>query len=513
MIIRVFIFCFMSFFGFSQVDTTWFDYKSGYLSWPGNSFGVFISDQNKGLSDHTSLKPLDGYRGFNLVDKSVRYSLPKYKLSGTDWTLHKNLSKRDNEDNLELEITPIMDLGGQYVEGVYGYRIGAGLMTEAYLKNKFYGRVIFCPTITSGFNPLEYFDSNSLTVKNRMVYTTRARLCYKPNEVFSFHAGLDNNFIGEGSRSLFLSDYGRPSPFAQMRSKFWRIQYMVQYNFLREKEQDDWKSKYMASHHISWNITKWLNLGIFEAVVFKPRDTLLNRGFDVEYLNPMVFFRPQEYSLGSSDNVLLGLSLSGKIKSHTIYSQLILDEFLLSEIKNQTGWWANKYGAQLGIKGRFKIKKESFFYRAETNLVRPYTYAHLDNSQNYGHQNTVLAHPHQSNFYEFLAELRWRKSRWNARLFAMYMVKGGNVNEQNFGGNIYDSYVNRPNDYGNYIGQGRSLNTSMLWGQLTYELFPKWSTCIYADAQIRKEANNPANLIFMGTLGIRSWLWNDYRNY
>ena len=69
------------------------------------------------------------------------------------------------------------------------------------------------------------------------------------------------------------------------------------------------------------------------------------------------------------------------------------------------------------------------------------------------------------------------------------MVKS-NVNEQNFGGNIYDSYVNRPNDYGNYIGQETSLNTSMLWVQLAYELFPKWSTNIYADAQIRQEANN-----------------------
>jgi hypothetical protein len=185
MIIRVFIFCFISFFGFSQVDTTWFDYKSGYL-WPDNSFGVFIRNENTGLSNHTSLKPLDGYRGFNLEDKSVRYSLPKHKLSGTDWTLPKDKSKRDNEDNLQLDLTPIMDVGGQYMEGFYGYRLGAGLMTEAYFKNKFYGRVIFCPTLTSGFNPLEYFDSNTTLGKNRMVYTTRARLCYKPNEVLIF---------------------------------------------------------------------------------------------------------------------------------------------------------------------------------------------------------------------------------------------------------------------------------------------------------------------------------------
>ena len=32
----------------------------------------------------------------------MRYSLPKHKLSGTDWTLPKNQSKRDNEDNLQL---------------------------------------------------------------------------------------------------------------------------------------------------------------------------------------------------------------------------------------------------------------------------------------------------------------------------------------------------------------------------------------------------------------------------
>ena len=371
---------------------------------------------------------------------------------------------------------------------------------------------MFCPTLSAGFNPLEYFDPNSLSGKNRMVYTTRARLSYVPNEVFNFQAGLDNNFIGEGSRSLFLSDYGRPSPFAQARAKFWRIQYTVQYNFLREREQDNWKSKYMVSHHISWNITKWLNLGIFESVVFKPKDTLLNRGFDVEYLNPMVFFRPQEYSLGSSDNVLLGLSLSAKIKKHTIYSQLILDEFLLSEIKNQTGWWANKYGAQLGIKGHFKIKKQRFFYRTEGNLVRPYTYSHLDNSQNYGHQNSVLAHPHHSNFYEVLAELKWEKDRWFAKGFALYLIKGESQNGINYGGNIYESYVNRPDDYGNYIGQGKSNNTMMLWGQVGYELVKKWKMNIYADLQIRKQENF-SNLIFMTSIGIRSWLWNDYRNY
>ena len=246
MIIRVFIFCFISFFGFSQFKT---GYQASFLLDDGPN--STISE----ITPHTSLKPFDYYQFIEPSRLVTKESVGKEKMP--------------DSNNLRLNLTPIMDMGGQYIEGFYGYRLGAGLMAESYFKNKFYGRVMLCPTYTSGFSPLEYFSPNSLSGKNRMVYTTRARLCYKPNEVFSFHAGLDNNFIGEGSRSLFLSDYGRPSPFAQMRAKFWRIQYMVQYNFLREREQDNWKSKYMASHHISWNITKWLNLGVFESVVFR----------------------------------------------------------------------------------------------------------------------------------------------------------------------------------------------------------------------------------------------------
>ena len=177
-------------------------------------------------------------------------------------------------------------------------------------------------------------------------------------------------------------------PFGQIRAKFWHMEYSVNYQFLSENFNGQRQSKYITNHHLSWNILPWLNFGVFEAVVFQPKDTLLNRGYDAEYLNPFVFFRPQEYSMGSSDNVIIGASLNATIKKMTIYSQVILDEFLLSEIRERRGWWANKFGVQLGVKGQITNKLS---YRFEGNIVRPYTFSHLTPMQVYGHRNSPLS--------------------------------------------------------------------------------------------------------------------------
>ncbi|MAO32793.1 MAG: hypothetical protein CL824_04730, partial [Crocinitomicaceae bacterium] len=116
MIIRVFIFCFISFFGFSQFKT---GYQSSYLIEDGP---ISTIDD---ITSHTSIKPFDHYRFIEPSRLVIMDSVGKEKESGTN--------------NLGLNLTPIIDMGGQYIEGFYGYRLGAGLMTEASFKNKFYG--------------------------------------------------------------------------------------------------------------------------------------------------------------------------------------------------------------------------------------------------------------------------------------------------------------------------------------------------------------------------------------
>ena len=45
----------------------------------------------------------------------------------------------------------------------------------------------------------------------------------------------------------------------------------------------------MANHYLSWNVSKRFNLGLFESVLWTNTN---DRGFDVNYLNPLYFFVP-----------------------------------------------------------------------------------------------------------------------------------------------------------------------------------------------------------------------------
>ena len=116
------------------------------------------------------------------------------------------------------------------------------------------------------------------------------RIAFQPHKYFNFQLGLDKNFIGEGCRSLFLSDYGKPYAFGKMQTHFWHLEYTILYQGLTEQYQNKTRLKFGSSHFLSWNVTSWLNINFFESVIFQAKDTLLQRGFDPEYLNPFVFF-------------------------------------------------------------------------------------------------------------------------------------------------------------------------------------------------------------------------------
>ena len=410
-----------------------------------------------------------------------------------------------------LSLSPLADFNGSYFNGI-AFRTGLGVNIELQSPKWYFrvGAVGGVGSLDSIFNTRAYYQEE---MNNHYNYVdVRGRLSYTPNAIFNFQCGLDNQFIGEGNRSLLLSDYATPYPFAQIRTKFWRVEYTVLYQFMREKTDLGWKSKNEATHYLSLNVAKWLNLSVFETVIFKAKDTLLNRGFEAEYLNPVIFYRPQEYSLGSSDNVLLGFNISSKFKGQTIYSQVMLDEFFLKEIRARSGWWANKFGIQFGVKGRFKSVAGKFFYRAEYNFVRPYTYAHIDETQNYGNQGHALAHPYGSSFHEILGELKWQNKSFLLKLFASYYLIGSDINGENYGSNIYQSYNFRPFEYGHFAGQGKGINGMKCLITFDYRILPKWNMHAFLENHLNYNTL-VSEIQYVPVLGVRSMLWNDYRNY
>jgi hypothetical protein len=324
---------------------------------------------------------------------------------------------------------------------------------------------------------------------NFFQYSFRTVYSIQNNPYFTLQAGRDRFFTGDGERSLLHGSTANPYWFGMMQFNVWRIQYAVWYAFMDDYPvttpifQKDIRKKYGVFHHIQWNITGGLSIGILENVIWKGSDSTHHRGFDPNYLSPFVFFRPHEYALGSSDNSFLGFHFAYRLKkTFKVYGQLALDEFFLKEIRARRGWWANKQAWQFGA--LYKVPNlKHFLIGAEYNEVRPYTYTHAHTGQNYAHGGLPLAHPWGANFKEFIGTLHFRKSHWwsGARLIYGILGKDSLRNPSaNMGSNIFISYMNRPFEYGHKTTQGEKMNLLHLHVFARYYLIAKMN--LYAEA-------------------------------
>jgi hypothetical protein len=124
-------------------------------------------------------------------------------------------------------------------------------------------------------------------------FTARGYFTFSPVKPIQVQFGHDKNFIGSGYRSMILSDFSNNYLFLKLNTRVWRINYQ---NIFAQMNADIpnffdsvFPKKYLAFHHLSVNITKNLNIGLFESVVFGRSDSLGRSTFDLNYLNPIIF--------------------------------------------------------------------------------------------------------------------------------------------------------------------------------------------------------------------------------
>lgn len=351
-------------------------------------------------------------------------------------------------------------------------------------------------------------------------YNAELLMSYRANKFFNFIGGYGRNFFGNGYRSMLLSDNIGAHPFFKIETSFAGVKYVNLYNFWRDNTADPFDRsndilKFNSSHYISWNITKSLNLSVFETVVFQVRDTLVNRGFDFNYINPIVFYRPVEYGLGSSDNVLLGMDLSYKLKDkHMIYTQFMLDEFLLSEIRARSRWWANKYAWQIGYKSN-AFFHDSLFFQIELNGARPFTYSHRRSQHAYGHMNAAAAHPIGANFLELVQITSFQKKSHRFTNKITFTSYGADqVDSISYGTDIFKEYSLRPGDYDQFLYQGGRLNVLNESFIYEYALLPEIDMYLMAKYNWRMvNSSSGTNHLHAFTVGIKSRIWNSYSDY
>lgn len=338
-------------------------------------------------------------------------------------------------------------------------------------------------------------------------FTARGGITYAATKHINVQLAHDRNFIGNGYRSLILSDYSAPYFFLKLNTRIWKFNYQNIFAELTARRSISgldslFPKKYLALHHLSLDITDNFNIGVFESEVSGGP----GRGLEIQYLNPVIFYRAIEQQVGSTDNALLGFDFKWNIKHRAqLYGQLVLDEFKLKEVLADSGWWSNKQAIQLGGKLLDLGGIRNLDLQLEFNYVRPFTYQHESLYTAYEHYQQPLAHPMGANLAEILGVLSYQPlPRLNLVAKVFYTKQGLDYNysqvgqptpNSNYGSNPLQPYNNRPlnangqlREYGYRVGGG---NTSHLFhGDLTATYQPRLNLFVDAMLIVRHQSIN-----------------------
>lgn len=519
------------------------------LAQPSNSANcILLNEHNQRIDNffiqhpsqkfHSSFRPYSFLTLTEIADTNNKSGFPINYNTG----LHKQFSNRNDPSKYNaLTIIPILDVQAGYdglrqkiltetSGGIYlRYDLREQLSSCLTVMGGEVSYPEFTDTLATGLNILPgqgiaYGHNNRYQWSNLSGYVS-----YTPNGLFNFQLGKDKHFIGDGYRSLLLSDAANNYPYFRSSVNIWNIQYACWYSWMYDISQSNgnrnqFLNKFGTFHYLSWNITKKTNISLFENIIWQGTDSNRVRNMDVNYFNPVIFFRPVEYSLGSSDNAFIGINFSWKIaRTLKFYAQVAADEFYLKEIKSRQGWWANKQGIQAGIKYINAFTVKNLLLQGEFNIVRPYTYSHGSAQQSYSHFNQPLAHPLGANFYEGIGMLSYAHHRLNIQVKAMYAIIGKDTafSKVSMGQNVQLSYLNRPTlangnpqDYNHYIGQGVRTEIIQLDGKISYYVIPKINLrleCGLILTQLKNAMGYNKNYPYL-YLGLRSSLHNFYRD-
>ncbi len=265
---------------------------------------------------------------------------------------------------------------------------------------------------------------------------------YSPNKHFNIQLGHGKHFVGDGYRSLLLSDNAFNYPFVRITSSFGKFQYTNLYTSFMNLSDGGvatppgterlFQKKAASFQHLSWNIHQRIQLGIFQGLIWKASDSKGRMFLNASYFNPVIGISGAELGLDHGNNIILGSTLKLKItNSISFYGQVMVDE-TGSSGRNKTGFQAGaKYFDVLAIK--------NLHLQFEYNRVHAYSYASNDPAQSYSHFNQPLAHPLGANFKEAVAFLDYRIGDFFTEIRISFANTGNDYPNYNFGNNLFIS--------------------------------------------------------------------------
>lgn len=530
-IITLFQFCF-SLVAFSQQTTIPHNHANYY---------GFETELNKpGVDFHTSIRPFieAEVRQFVNYDSLSRFGYTDKKFSKT--MVGKKLLKQyffqTKGADYFLELSPLFDL--QYGKdfsnstslsvNTRGVQVSGDIGKKLSFYSSFYENQAKFPDyineyvkekeVVPGQGRIKAFKGSGFDFSQAFGY-----ISYTPVKQFNIQLGHGKNFIGDGYRSLLLSDFAYSYPFLKLTTTFWKIRYVnlftsFQSNVTQTDNLASYPRKYGSFQYLDITILKRIQFGLFEGIIWQSSDSTGKHGVGINYINPVIFYRSIASSLNATNNAVIGANLKIKaLKQTQIYGQVVIDDLDFKKAKEASGYFSQKYGYQIGVKSFNVFGLKNLYVQAEYNQVRPYVYSHNKPLQSYSHYNEPLAHPLGANFREAIGILGYRWKDISAELKFNYAVYGADTGMYSYGKNIFISDYNAVNgiySFGNNIGQG--IKTTLFYAQfrVSYLINPKTNWNIFIEYTYRKQSTDYAeHTNSMFNIGMRTSLRNLYYDF
>ncbi len=346
-----------------------------------------------------------------------------------------------------------------------------------------------------------------------------AYLSFSPSSHFNFQVGYGKNFIGDGYRSLLLSDNSFAYPYARITTTFWHLQYTNLYTEFIDPFADPaivsnieglFQRKAGAFQYLSWNIVPQVEWGIFQGLIWTAADQYNHQLFNLNYFDPIIGINSLSYGLGNTNNIVLGSTLKYKIsRNFMAYGQLVVDDFPqngdMHSFYNQTGY-------QAGIKYYNKYGE----FQLEYNQVRPYTYSSSDSLENYSHYDQALGDPLGANFKELIGIINLRYHHFSVHLQGNYALEGLDSTGTNYGNNIFLP-ASKPTLTSTDVMMLQGIKSTLMYMDvhISYLMNPKTNMNFTIGVSRRTLSNSstyePASTIFY--VGFRTSIENMYVDF
>jgi hypothetical protein len=429
----------------------------------------------------SSLKPFnrrEAVHDIEKIDSAItgisgidRYNIESFLMSNSEWSAHRNSFQSSKpilkhfyktkanayelkQPGFHIIANPIIQYQ-QYKEDNNDENVflnSRGLQVRGLIENKIGFSFYFTENqerpplfVSDWINKHEavpgmgYYKSfkNSTTAFD--YFDTRASVSWKVAQFVDMQIAYDKNFIGNGYRSLFLSDFSNNYMHLKINTRFKKFHYQnifaelyPRYN--RSSGDRVLPRKYYRAHYLNFAAAKWLNLGLFEGTMMGK-----NNGIPIGLFNPVIFLQLPNKKNAIQDRNYIGFDIKANLFQRLqVYGQLMIDKLKTDGLSNKT--WDNRFGYQAGLKYIDAFGLNNIDLQFETNRVRPYTYAANDELTSYVHYNQPLAHPLGANFQEFIAIVKAQPIKQlylQAKVIGYYQgldLIGYNLGSDPFGG-------------------------------------------------------------------------------